>query len=81
VKQSRPITITGGRLVLADGVRDGSVRLVDGRIAAVGDVAAQDGDEIVQARGQLVAPGLVDFGVFAVDKPAFHFGGINAARR
>jgi dihydroorotase len=79
VKQSRPITITGGRLVLADGVRDGSVRLVDGRIAAVGDVAAQDGDEIVQARGQLVAPGLVDFGVFAVDKPAFHFGGITRA--
>jgi dihydroorotase len=79
VKQSRPITITGGRLVLADGVRNGSVRLVDGRIAALGDVAAQDGDEIVQARGQLVAPGLVDFGIFAVDKPAFHFGGITRA--
>ena len=76
MKQTRPITITGGRLVLADGLRDGSARLVDGRIAALGDVAAQDGDEIVQARGQLVAPGLVDFGVFAVDKPAFHFGGI-----
>ncbi len=26
--------------------------------------------------GKLVTPGLVDFGVFAVDKPAFHFGGI-----
>ncbi|MEC7817105.1 MAG: dihydroorotase [Pseudomonadota bacterium] len=79
VKQARPITITGGRLVLPDGLRDGAIRLVDGRIAAVGDVAPQDGDEVVQARGRLVAPGLVDYGVFAVDKPAFHFGGITRA--
>jgi dihydroorotase-like cyclic amidohydrolase len=27
----------------------------------------------------LIAPGLVDFGVFAIDKPAFHFGGITRA--
>ena len=79
MKQARPITITGGRLVLPDGLRDGAIRLVDGRIAAVGDVAPQDGDEVVQARGRLVAPGLVDYGVFAVDKPAFHFGGITRA--
>ena len=79
MKQARPITITGGRLVLPDGLRDGAIRLVDGRIAAVGDVAPQDGDEVVQARGSLVAPGLVDYGVFAVDKPAFHFGGITRA--
>ena len=79
MKQARPITITGGRLVLPDGLREGAIRLVDGRIAAVGDVAPQDGDEVVQARGRLVAPGLVDYGVFAVDKPAFHFGGITRA--
>ena len=79
MKQARPITITGGRLVLPDGVREGAIRLVDGRIAALGDVAPEDGDEVVQARGRLVAPGLVDYGVFAVDKPAFHFGGITRA--
>jgi len=79
VKQAKPITITGGRLVLPDGLREGAIRLVDGRIAALGDVAPQDGDEVVQARGRLVAPGLVDYGVFAVDKPAFHFGGITRA--
>src|SRR5690606_37508835 len=45
----------------------------------IGEVTPRDGDEIVEARGQLVAPGLVDFGVFAVDKPAFHFGGITRA--
>jgi dihydroorotase len=41
--------------------------------------SAADGDALVNARGKLVAPGLVDLGVFAVDKPAFHFGGITRA--
>ncbi len=79
MKQQRPIIITGGRLVCPDGVREGSVRLVDGRIAAVGDCTAEPGDELVDAGGKLVTPGLVDLGVFAVDKPAFHFGGITRA--
>lgn len=79
MKQQRPITITGGRLVCPDGVREGSLRLVDGRIAAVGDLTSEPGDEQVDAAGMLVAPGLVDLGVFAVDKPAFHFGGITRA--
>ncbi len=79
MKQQRPITITGGRLVCPDGVREGSLRLVDGRIAAVGDFTPEPGDEQVDAGGKLVTPGLVDLGVFAVDKPAFHFGGITRA--
>ena len=81
MKQQRPLTITGGRLVLPDGVRAGAIRCLDGRIVAVGDVAPQDGDEVVDARGALVTPGLVDFGVFAIDKSAFHFGGITRAAR
>ena len=79
MKQARPITVNNGRLVLPDGVREGAIRLVDGRIAALGDVAPEEGDEVVQARGKLIAPGLIDFGVFAIDKPAFHFGGITRA--
>ena len=79
MKQVKPLTITGGQLVLADGLREGAVRLVDGRIEALGDIAAQPGDDILDAKGKLVAPGLVDYGVFAVDKPAFHFGGITRA--
>ncbi|MBD3730994.1 MAG: dihydroorotase [Sphingomonadales bacterium] len=79
MKQQGPLTITGGRLVLPSGIVPGNLRLVDGRIAGLGDVAAQDGDEVRDAGGQLVAPGLVDYGVFAVDKPAFHFGGITRA--
>lgn len=79
MKQIRPLTITGGRLVTPQGVEPGALRCVDGRIEAIGEVTPQDGDETVDARGQLIAPGLVDFGVFAVDKPAFHFGGITRA--
>jgi dihydroorotase len=79
MKRQRPLVITGGRLVLPDGVRPGAVRCVDGRIAAIGEVAPGEGDEVIDARGALIAPGLVDFGVFAIDKPAFHFGGITRA--
>jgi dihydroorotase len=79
MKQQRPLTITGGRLVTPDGVREGAIRLVDGRIAGLGDIEPEAGDEVVEGLGQIVAPGLVDFGVFAVDKPAFHFGGITRA--
>lgn len=79
MKQLRPLILTGGKVVTPAGVSPGAVRCVEGRIDAVGDVAPQDGDEIVDAGGLLIAPGLVDFGVFAIDKPAFHFGGITRA--
>ena len=79
MKPQRPLTITGGRLVLPGGVRPGAIRCLDGRIAAVGDVNPAAGDEVVDAAGALVTPGLIDFGVFAIDKPAFHFGGITRA--
>lgn len=80
MKQQAPLTITNGRLVLGSGEpQAGEVRCVDGRIAAVGDVAATAGDTVIDAKGALIAPGLVDLGVFAIDKPAFHFGGITRA--
>lgn len=76
MKQSRPVTITGGRLVLSDGVRPGAIRIENGAIAALGEIAAEDGADVVDAKGALIAPALIDFGVFEVDKPACHFGGI-----
>jgi len=79
MKQARPLTIIGGRLVTPDGVRSGTIRCAEGAIVSVGDGGPQQGDEIIDAGGRLVAPGLVDFGVFAIDKPAFHFGGITRA--
>ncbi len=79
MKQARALTITNARLVLPDGVRPGALRCDGGIITDLGDIAAQDGDDVFDAGGALLAPGLVDFGVFAVDKPAFHFGGITRA--
>ncbi|HMO68683.1 MAG TPA: dihydroorotase, partial [Novosphingobium sp.] len=75
-----PLTITGGKLVLPDGEPvAGGLRCEGGRIVALGDVAPQPGDRVIEAKGALIAPGLVDLGVFAIDKPAFHFGGVTRA--
>lgn len=80
MSQAAPLTVANGLLVLAEGApRKGAIRCEGGRIVALGDVAAQPGDLTVDAKGKLVAPGLVDLGVFAIDKPAFHFGGITRA--
>ncbi|VWX47070.1 dihydroorotase family protein [Novosphingobium sp. 9U] len=75
-----PLTIVNGRLVLGDAIVPGAVRCEGDRIVAVGtEVSPAEGDRIHDAKGQLIAPGLVDFGVFAIDKPAFHFGGVTRA--
>jgi dihydroorotase len=80
MKQAQPLTITGAQLVTPAGLTQGALRCADGVILAVGaEVAPEEGDEVIAARGKLLAPGLVDLGVFAVDKPAFHFGGITRA--
>ncbi|ALE17303.1 Dihydroorotase [Altererythrobacter epoxidivorans] len=79
MKQQRAIAITNGRIVTPGGIVEGTLRLVEGAIASVGTDGPADGDEVIDASRRLVTPGLVDFGVFAVDKPAFHFGGITRA--
>lgn len=80
MKQVQPLAIVNAQLVTPQGVVSGALRCADGVILALGsDIAAEDGDVIVDAKGKLLAPGLVDLGVFAVDKPAFHFGGITRA--
>ena len=81
MKALPPITIINGRLVLPQGEpQAGAVRCEGDRITALGgDIQPQDGDRVLDAKGALIAPGLVDLGVFAIDKPAFHFGGITRA--
>ncbi|QGN54517.1 dihydroorotase family protein [Novosphingobium sp. Gsoil 351] len=73
-----PLTIVNGRLVLPTGEpRPGAIRCENGVVVALdGSVVARDGDTVVDAKGALVAPALIDLGVFAIDRPAFHFGGI-----
>lgn len=78
---SAPLTIVNARLVLPQGEPElGALRTEGDLIADVGPgVVPTPGGRVFDARGLLVAPGLVDLGVFAVDKPAFHFGGITRA--
>jgi len=74
-----PLHIVNALLVDGDTPRPGSLLAVDGRIAAIDPTELPDGTETVDARGQWLAPGIIDLGVFATDKPAFHFGGITRA--
>ncbi len=50
--------LKGGRIVDSGGERSGDVLIVDGRIAEVGPDLA--GDQVLDASGALVCPGLVD---------------------
>ncbi len=77
---AQPLTITNGRLILPSGEpAKGAIRCEGGLITALGDVTPLAGDLVIDAKGALIAPGLIDLGVFAIDKPAFHFGGITRA--
>lgn len=48
----------------------------DDCISAIGTAPPPAGADVIDAAGALLAPGIVDLGVFRVDGPAFRFGGI-----
>ncbi len=48
-------------------------------ISEIGDLTPSAESQIIDCEGRTLAPGIVDLGVFAIDKPAFHFGGITRA--
>ncbi|SKB25053.1 dihydroorotase [Sphingopyxis flava] len=75
----RPLHITGAQLVESGAPRPGSLLVIGGRIAALDPAEVPNGAETIDAKGQWLAPGIIDLGVFATDKPAFHFGGITRA--
>lgn len=75
-----PLIIRNGLVASAQGdPQPGAIRCENGRIVELGRIADRPGDQVIDAMGALIAPGLVDLGVFAIDKPAFHFGGITRA--
>jgi len=77
----RPLSIINGRLVLP-GHKElvaGGLRIERDAITATGDVKPHNEDRVFDAQGAIIAPGLIDLGVFRIDAPAFHFGGITRA--
>lgn len=55
-----PTGLGGTRLVLRGARWPGDVAVRDGRIEAVGAVAAEEGDEVLRVDGDIVTPGLVN---------------------
>jgi len=70
------VAITNVRLVLPDRVESGALLVQDGVITAIGAVEVPADAEVVDGRGRLLAPAIVDLGVFGVDREACRRGGI-----
>ncbi|OYY66884.1 dihydroorotase family protein [Sphingomonas sp. 28-62-11] len=70
------LAFTNARLVLADGFRNGSLLVEDGVITGIGTVDLPSDADIYNVGGKLLAPAIIDLGVFAVDLAACHAGGI-----
>jgi dihydroorotase len=75
------IAITNARLCdpVAGQLRDGALVIDGANIAAIDPTDVPADAERIDAAGLVVAPGIIDLGVFKTDKPAFHFGGITRA--
>lgn len=73
------INIIGGALILPSKAEPEISPLFvnEERIETVGK--ANPHGETLDATGLIIAPGIIDLGVFATDKPAFRFGGITRA--
>lgn len=70
------IAFTNARLVTPHGVQPGALLVEGERIAALGTVALPQDVAVIDLGGQLLAPAIIDLGVFAVDVAACHAGGI-----
>ena len=75
---SAAIAITGGRVVCPATGHDGiaTILLKDRKIAGIGQAEPPSDAQIIDATGLVVAPGLIDAGVFRADTAAANAGGI-----
>jgi len=74
-----PLAITNGRVVGSNSIAPGGILVRDRLIAEIGDFEIPSDAMRIDAKGSLIAPGIVDLGSFAIDFPAFSAGGITRA--
>jgi len=74
-----PLAILNGKVIGRDGLRDADILVQDRLIAEIGRFDTPVDAEIIEAKGLLIAPGIVDIGTFGIDIPAFAAGGITRA--
>jgi dihydroorotase len=65
------LRFVNARIVRPDGVADGELHVAGDRI-----VDSAPDAEVIDCGGKLLAPGIVDLGVFAIDREGFRAGGI-----
>lgn len=71
------LVFQNARLVCpVQGIRPGSLLVEDGVIKIFGDAAPPAGAVVVDCGGKHLAPGIIDLGVFAIDRAACRAGGI-----
>jgi dihydroorotase len=74
---SRPLAFLNAELVCPEGgVTKGNLLVRDGVIAATGAFDTPSDAGTIDCKGKMLAPAIVDLGVFAIDLDAFHAGGI-----
>jgi dihydroorotase len=73
----RPLAFLDAELVCPEGgVRRGGLLVRDGAIVATGTIDVPADAATIDCKGKMLAPAIVDLGVFAIDLDAFHAGGI-----
>ena len=65
------LRFVNARIVRPDGVAEGELHVIGDRIVDTAPDA-----ETIDCHGKVLAPGIVDLGVFAIDREAFRAGGI-----
>lgn len=71
-----PLAFINARIVLPEGIVTGTLLVRDGVIAGVGMTDVPADVETIDLQGKVLAPAIIDFGVFSVDVAACHAGGI-----
>jgi dihydroorotase len=73
-----PLALTGARVICPATGHDGiaTILLKDRKVAGIGQIEPPSDATVIDARGLVVAPGIIDAGVFKADTAAANAGGI-----